>query len=154
MLLSYSLPFFALTSVNAWRQNLLGNKDHRLTQDGYYFYRVMHIDKQPSWLRDRIYDDVIQFGSVNTLGDSAKVSGVSPDGVSVITHFRLQREFKPFQKYCLHVPQTYDKRFLNGPWDNMEHETGFDQNRNGFFLKGFWGGSKKLPVQVSDFWQA
>ena len=153
MLLSYLLLFFALTSsVTAQRwQHLLGNTDDRLTQDGYYFFRLMPGSRErgDSWPADNLFDDFMQFGSVNTFGVDAQMEGVSANAISAIRYFRLQRKLQHENEYCLQVSDTYDGPIFKGPWNQMGREKDDE-----FLLTGYWGRSTKLPdtVTVSDFW--
>ena len=148
MLLSYLLLFFALTSsVTAQWDRLLHHRDSHLTEGNRYWYhmgRGKDKAKYPSWLLDHIFDDFIQFGT--------DADGVSTERrVSAISLFRLQRILQDPNKYCLHVSRMYNARTFHGPWKG---NNGMGLKRNGFQMTGYWGRSTKLPVTVSDFWQA
>ena len=149
MLLSYLLLVFALTSyvtAQSWR-DLLHHRDSYLTKGNHYWYHMGQGEdkaKHPSWLRDQVFDNFIQFGT--------DTDGVSTERrVSAISLFRLQRVLQDPNKYCLHVSCMYNARTFHGPWKG---NNAMGLKRNGFQMTGYWGRSTKLPVTVSDFWQA
>ena len=145
MLLSYMLFAFALTSsITAWRLNLLGHMDQRLTEGNRYWHRlkVVPVDKNGvqkkgdifSWSRDLKYDDVIQFHPAE-----------ATPGASTPSFFELQRVVQLPDKYCLHVPH-------GNPYKELQSRQSLSSIHLG--LEGFWGRLKILSDTVSNFRKA
>ena len=161
MLFSYSLLVFALTSsvtahTDGDGQALLHNKDPRLTHKGEVWYRLMRKTDVPKWPLYAKFDDVIQFDTAPIDSLPAGSHGVSTEGhhdgdiaeeaphwVSAVSFLRLRRVLEDSDAYHLDYKDHVYYRSIN-------HGSLSDKPEK-LRLRGVWGRSKQLSVQVSNF---